>query len=86
MSSSGTDEVLRYDGTTGAFIDAFVQAGSGGLDGPSFLIFVEGAQGGGGGCSIALAGNTPSLPLFILIPLLIATKRVWQRNGRYSKR
>ncbi len=30
VSSLGTDSVLRYDGTTGAFIDAFVPAGSGG--------------------------------------------------------
>ena len=34
-----TDQVLRYDGTTGAFLDAFVAAGSGGLDGPQGLVF-----------------------------------------------
>jgi hypothetical protein len=39
VSSGGTDQVLRYDGTTGAFIDAFVSAGSGGLDQPSGLTF-----------------------------------------------
>ncbi len=26
--------MLRYDGSTGAFLDVFVPAGSGGLDGP----------------------------------------------------
>ena len=30
---------MRYDGTTGAFIDAFVTAGSGGLGEPTFLVF-----------------------------------------------
>jgi DNA-binding beta-propeller fold protein YncE len=38
VSSYETDEVLRYD-TTGAFIDAFVSSGSGGLDNPEGLIF-----------------------------------------------
>ena len=32
--SNDTNEVLRYDGGTGAFLGAFVSAGSGGLDGP----------------------------------------------------
>ena len=39
VSSVFTDQVLRYNGTTGAFIDAFVTAGSGGLNGPVFLVF-----------------------------------------------
>ena len=34
VSSYNTDEILRYDGGTGAFIDVFVSGGSGGLDGP----------------------------------------------------
>ena len=34
--------MLRYDGSTGAFLDAFVPAGSGGLSGPTFLIFTPG--------------------------------------------
>ena len=34
VSSSVNDQVLRYDGSTGAFLDAFVSQGSGGLDGP----------------------------------------------------
>jgi hypothetical protein len=33
------DNVLRYDGTTGAFLGTFVAAGSGGLDLPNFLAF-----------------------------------------------
>ncbi len=37
VSSSFTDQVLRYDGTTGAFIDIF--ASGGGLDGPRSLVF-----------------------------------------------
>ena len=39
VGSGRTDEVLRYDGTTGAFMDVFVAAGSGGLDGPVAVDF-----------------------------------------------
>jgi PEP-CTERM motif len=31
--------VFRYDGVTGAFIDVFVEEGSGGLGEPTFMIF-----------------------------------------------
>jgi hypothetical protein len=41
MSEPGTSEVLRYDGTTGAFLGAFVTADSGGLRTPTFLTFTE---------------------------------------------
>lgn len=34
VSSFDSDAILRYDGATGAFVDVFVTAGSGGLDGP----------------------------------------------------
>jgi PEP-CTERM motif len=37
VSSSGTDQVLRYDGTAGAFLDVF--ASGGGLNRPRFLVF-----------------------------------------------
>ena len=41
VGSLNTNEVLRYDGTTGSFLGAFVTAGSGGLSGPAVdgLIF-----------------------------------------------
>ena len=39
LVSSGTNEVLRYDGTTGAFLGAFVAAGNGGLSNPRSLAF-----------------------------------------------
>jgi hypothetical protein len=39
VSSQGTDQVLRYNAPTGAFIDAFVSAGSGGLVRPTGLTF-----------------------------------------------
>ncbi len=39
VSSYETDSVLRYNGTTGAFIDEFVAAGSGGLKSPTGLTF-----------------------------------------------
>lgn len=34
VSSFDSDAILRYDGATGAFLDVFVAAGAGGLDGP----------------------------------------------------
>ena len=37
--STGTDSVLRYDGTTGAFLGEFVASGSGGLQGPVTMTF-----------------------------------------------
>jgi sugar lactone lactonase YvrE len=39
VSSSNTNQVLRYNGTTGVFINAFVPAGSGGLTTPAGLAF-----------------------------------------------
>jgi DNA-binding beta-propeller fold protein YncE len=39
VSSFETHQVLRYDGTTGAFLNAFVAAGSGGLQNPTGLAF-----------------------------------------------
>jgi WD40 repeat protein len=39
VNSYLNDKVLRYNGVTGAFIDTFVTAGSGGLDGPEGLAF-----------------------------------------------
>ncbi|MCA9278029.1 MAG: hypothetical protein H6815_04485 [Phycisphaeraceae bacterium] len=39
LTDRSSDAVLRYDGTTGAFIDAFVPSGSGGLDRPVNLVF-----------------------------------------------
>jgi hypothetical protein len=38
-TASTSNAVLRYDGTTGAFIDTFVPSGSGGLDGPIGMVF-----------------------------------------------
>jgi hypothetical protein len=34
-----SNNVVRYNGTTGAFLGTFVPAGSGGLNGPQFLTF-----------------------------------------------
>lgn len=39
VSSGATDSVLRYDGTTGEFMDEFVTSGSGGLDRPRGMLF-----------------------------------------------
>jgi len=37
-----SNNVQRYDGTTGAFLDVFVAAGSGGLSDPRYFTFVQG--------------------------------------------
>ena len=39
VSSADTDEILRYDGASGASKGAFVVAGAGGLDGPDGIVF-----------------------------------------------
>jgi DNA-binding beta-propeller fold protein YncE len=43
VGNFGMGNVLRYNGTSGAFIDTFVPAGSGGLGGPTFLVFRDDA-------------------------------------------
>jgi hypothetical protein len=40
LNGSGPNNVLRFSGATGAFMDVFIAAGSGGLDGPGNLLFV----------------------------------------------
>lgn len=40
-SKEKTASIKRYDGVTGAFIDTFVTANSGGLDQPNYLTFTE---------------------------------------------
>ncbi len=42
VSSSFTNQVKRYDATTGSFVDNFVAAGSGGLSGPDAAAFGPG--------------------------------------------
>jgi hypothetical protein len=37
--ATSSNAVLRYDGTTGAFLNAFVSSGSGGIDGPAHMVF-----------------------------------------------
>ena len=51
VTSIGTDEIKRYDGVTGVFLDTFVSAGSGGLGGPTGITF--GPNG-----SLYVTGNT----------------------------
>ena len=40
-AAPGTSEVLRYNGTTGGFVDTFVAPDSGGLQFPTFMTFTE---------------------------------------------
>ena len=39
VTSRNTNNVLRYDGVTGAFLDEFITAGSGGLIAPGGIAF-----------------------------------------------
>jgi WD40 repeat protein len=41
VANFGVGDVLRFNGSTGAFIDTFVPTNSGGLGGPTFLLFNE---------------------------------------------
>jgi hypothetical protein len=63
----GTSEVLRYDGTTGAFLGTFVTPDSGGLHFPTFLAFTETdpttLNYDGATPSTALAATTTSTPM-----------------------
>src|SRR4029078_8002177 len=52
VTSMGTDEVMRFDGTTGEFLDVLVPAGSGGLLDP-----VGTAIGPDGALYVSSAGN-----------------------------
>jgi hypothetical protein len=40
VGNTVSNNVLRYNGATGAFIDTFVSSGSGGLFAPSRLAFI----------------------------------------------
>jgi hypothetical protein len=40
-AKGGTSALLRYDGVTGSFIDAFVPFGSAGMDNPGYMAFTE---------------------------------------------
>jgi len=57
VASFFTDNVQRFDGTTGTFIDAFVTTGSGGLDGPFFLTFTPPPTQVPGPGTLALVGS-----------------------------
>ena len=52
VASDGTDEILRYDGETGEFIDVFVPSSSGGLNAPRDILF-----GPDGNLYVASAGT-----------------------------
>jgi hypothetical protein len=71
VSSVGGDAVLRYGDGTGAFINAFVAAGSGGLSNPIFLVFRS-----------STAIPTLSEWGMILLALSLLTLGTWQLTGR----
>jgi hypothetical protein len=54
VASGGTNQILRFDGRTGSFLDVFVASGSGGLTqpldpafGPGGMLYVSGGDFGG---------------------------------------
>jgi len=48
-------------------------------DGDGVPDFLDASDTSGSGCSIALAGASLSIPLFLVIPVFIVIRRVWRR-------
>jgi hypothetical protein len=46
------------------------------------VINVTGGGGGGGGCTVAPAGSTGALPLYLFIPVFIVISIFWRRAKR----
>jgi DNA-binding beta-propeller fold protein YncE len=85
-----TGTVKRYDGITGAFIDTFITAGSGGLRDPFFLTFTHTDPvtleylGAASSLAAVHAVPEPSCPLLGFVGVLavaIACRR-WRRAGK----
>lgn len=69
VSSLGTGEILRYNGTSGAFIDKYVTKGSGGMNypneiafGPDNNLYVASYAAGGHGSILEYQGPTGGSP------------------------
>jgi len=56
--------IIRYNGTTGAFIDVFVPAGRGGLSGSAFLAFTP-RRVHGAVSLLDFAGDPASVPIVV---------------------
>src|SRR5262249_37645274 len=71
VCSYGTNQILRYDGTTGAFIDVFASGGV--LNGPIFLTFHDSARIGSAqgldGTSISTVGRRRPLTIVAELPV-----------------
>jgi hypothetical protein len=72
--------VLRYDGTTGAFIDTF--AAGGGLDQPAFLVFTPQAPPP----QVPQAGTLTLLAVGLALSILLAARRRAQAARTLSPR
>jgi hypothetical protein len=73
VSSEGSNQVLEYNDTTGAFITAFVAAGSGGLSGPNFLTFTP-----------SPAVPEPASLHLAVMGVVGALSSAWHRRKRFS--
>lgn len=79
--SPGSNEVLRYDGSTGDFIDAFVTAGSGGINFPTGMVFKE-------DYSVASVPEASSVlgVLFIGSLSIFSGEKLIKNNAKYSSK
>jgi hypothetical protein len=73
--SNGGDRVLRFDGTTGAFLDTFVTAGAGGLSNGSYLAFEPSAVPEPSSAALLALGT------FLVV---LVSKRVWHPGSTSS--
>lgn len=70
VGSFGSGDVFLYNGSTGAFINDFIPAGTGGLGGPTFLLFGEGGS-----------TTTPEPSTLGLLACGLATLAAWKRKA-----
>jgi len=81
--SNFNNEALRYNGTTGAFIDTFVASGSGGLRSPQDLLFSSSV-------TPPTVPEPSSLTLFLtslaIFPLLGRKRSTCDKYGNYIVR
>lgn len=76
-TSYGGNSVLRYNGATGAYMDTFIAAGSGGLSGPTQLQFANGNL-----YVVALGAGRSTFAVVCLINVYFLFLQVLEYNGQ----
>ena len=51
---------------------------------PDFLDSDQATEGGGGGCTLASVNHTPSIPLYLLLPIVILSRRLWRGRSNWK--